>query len=80
MVPYSKKPKCMKIMQKIIQDPMDEIVSAFGELVVTDMKMLTRHKIKVISSAILPGIISGGIIKLTCKTVTIFFILKILKI
>ena len=52
-------------MQKVIQDPMDEIVSAFGELVVTDMKMLTRHKIKVISSAILPGMISGGIKKLT---------------
>ena len=52
-------------MQKIIQDPMDEIVLAFGELVVTDMKMLTRHKIKVIRSAILPGIISGGIMKLT---------------
>ena len=52
-------------MQKIIQDPMDEIVLAFGELVVTDMKILTRHKIKVISSAILPGIISGGIMKLT---------------
>ena len=65
MVPYSKKPKCTKIMQKIIHDPMDEIVSAFGELIVTDMKMLTRHKIKVISSAILPGIISGGIMKLT---------------
>ena len=52
-------------MQKIIQDPMDEIESAFGELVVTDMKMLTRHKIKRISIAILPGIISGGIMKLT---------------
>ena len=52
-------------MQKVIQDPMDEIVSAFGELVITDIKMLTRHKIKVISSAILPGIISGGIMKLT---------------
>ena len=52
-------------MQKVIQDPMDEIVSAFGELVVTDIKMLTRHKIKVISSAILPGMISGGIMKLT---------------
>lgn len=52
-------------MQNVIQDPMDEIVSAFGELVVTDMKMLTRHKIKVISSAILPGMISGGIMKLT---------------
>ena len=65
MVPYSKKAKCTKIMQKIIQDPIDEIVSAFGELVVTDMKILTRHKIKVISSAILPGIISGGIMKLT---------------
>ena len=51
-------------MQKIIHDPMDEIVSAFGELVVTDMKMLTRHKINSISIAILPGIISGGIMKL----------------
>ena len=61
-------------MQNVIQDPMDEIVSAFGELVVTDMKMLTRHKIKVISSAILPGIISGGIIKLTCKTVSRYFL------
>ena len=60
-------------MQKIIHDPIDEIVFAFGELVVTDMKMLTRHKIKVIRSAILPGMISGGIIKLTCKTVIIFY-------
>ena len=73
MVPYSKRPRCTKIMQKIIHDPIDEIVSAFGELVVTDMKMLTRHKIKVIRSAILPGMISGGIIKLTCKTVIIFY-------
>ena len=52
-------------MQKIIQDPMDEIESAFGELVVTDMKMLTRHKIKIISIDILSGIICGGIMKLT---------------
>ena len=73
MVPYSKKAKCTKIMQKIIQDPIDEIVSAFGELAVTDMKMLTRHKIKVIRSAILPGIICGGITKLICKAVTIFY-------
>ena len=73
MVPYSKRPRCTKIMQKIIHDPIDEIVSAFGELVVTDMKMLTRHKIKVIRSAILPGMISGGIIKLTCKTGIIFY-------
>ena len=73
MVPYSKKAKCTKIMQKIIQDPIDEIVSALGELVVTDMKMLTRHKINVIRSAILPGIICGGITKLICKTVTIFY-------
>ena len=51
-------------MQKIIQDPMDEIVLAFGELVVTDMKIFTMANIMVTSIPILPGF-SVWIMKLT---------------
>ena len=44
--------------------------SAFGVLVVTVLKMLTSTRNRVIRSAILPGITSGGTTKLIQDTTT----------
>ena len=62
-------PKTNK-MQESIHISMAVRPSAFGVLVVTVLKMLTRTRNRVIRRAILPGMTSGGTTKLIQDTMT----------
>ena len=68
MPPYSKSAKQTYKIQIMIQADMEVKDSVFGEVVVTLMKMLMRTKNKVTSRVIRPGMTSGGMTKLACKS------------
>ena len=56
-------------MQATIHMEIDVKDFASGEAEVIELKIFIKHKNKVTSKAILPGIISWGIAKLICKSI-----------
>ena len=65
----TKAPNTKKIHTNI-QAAMAVIPSTFGEFVVMILKMFVRTRKRVMSKAILPGMTSGGMRKLTQETTT----------
>ena len=68
IIPYSTRHRITKKRQKISHNPIEEteFALAVGELVLTDMKMLTKFNINPTSIPILPGF-SGRIVKLAWR-------------
>ena len=67
ILPYCKRVEVTKEMHATIHIEIDVNDFVFGEAEVIVLKIFIKHKNKVISKAIRPGLISWGIAKLICK-------------